>query len=252
MNFFQALSLGFIQGVTEFLPVSSSGHLAITQHFFKFQEANLAFDTFLHFGTLLAVIIFFWKDLFKLKIKDWAIIALGTLPAVIIGLLIKDYIESIITSTMIVAGFLIITGIMNLISDKKLEQENTTTQVTPKQAFIIGLFQAFAIIPGVSRSGSTLFGGLIQKIERREAFKFSFYLSIPAVLGANILQSLDVLKIGLNGISPNLYLIGAITAFITGILSLRVLKYIIEKAKMEVFGWYCIGLGVLVISSFLL
>ena len=151
MNFFQAVFLGFIQGITEFLPVSSSGHLAISQHFLGFKEANLAFDTFLHFGTLLAVIIFFWKDLIKLKIKNWLIIAVGTIPAIFAGLLIKDYIENIITSTVIVAGFLIVTGIINLISDKKLEQERTTTNVSYKNSFIIGLFQAFAIIPGISR-----------------------------------------------------------------------------------------------------
>jgi undecaprenyl-diphosphatase len=247
MNFFQAVFLGFIQGITEFLPVSSSGHLAISQHFLGFKEANLAFDTFLHFGTLLAVIIFFWKDLIKLKIKNWLIIAVGTIPAIFAGLLIKDYIENIITSTVIVAGFLIVTGIINLISDKKLEQERTTTNVSYKNSFIIGLFQAFAIIPGISRSGSTLFGGLIQKLDRKEAFKFSFYLSIPAILGATILQGLDVLEIGLNGITPITYLVGATTAFITGILSLRVFKYIIEKARLEIFGWYCITAGIILI-----
>lgn len=249
MNFFQAVLLGFVQGLTEFLPVSSSGHLAIAQHFLGFKEANLAFDTFLHFGTLLAVIIFFWKDLLKLKIKNWLIIGVGTIPAVFAGLLIKDYIEGIITSTLLVAGFLIVTGIVNLVSDKKLEQKETTTEITFKNAFIIGLFQAVAIIPGISRSGSTLFGGLLQKIDRKEAFKFSFFLSIPAILGATLLQGLDVLEIGLNGVSPLLYLVGAITAFITGISSLKVFKYIIEKARLEIFGWYCISAGVIVLIA---
>lgn len=247
MNFFQAVILGFIQGLTEFLPVSSSGHLAITQHFLGLKEANLAFNTFLHFGTLLAVIIFFWKELLKLKIKNWLVIAVGTIPAVFAGLLIKDYIESIITSTIIVAGFLIVTGIVNLISDKRLEQKETTTEITFKNAFIIGLFQAVAIIPGISRSGSTLFGGLMQKIDRKEAFKFSFFLSIPAILGATLLQGLDVLEIGLNGISPLLYLVGTITAFVTGVSSLKVFKYIIAKARLEIFGWYCIGAGLLLV-----
>jgi undecaprenyl-diphosphatase len=252
MNFFQAVLLGFVQGVTEFLPVSSSGHLAITQHFLGFEEANLAFDTFLHFGTLMAVILFFWKDLLKLKLKNWLIIAVGTIPAVFAGLLIKDYIEGIITSTVIVAGFLILTGIVNLLSDKKLEQKDTTTEITFKTAFIIGLFQAVAIIPGISRSGSTLFGGLMQKLDRKEAFKFSFYLSIPAILGATLLQGLDVLEIGLNGISPALYLVGAITAFITGVSSLKVFKYIIEKARLEIFGWYCIGAGLILVLGSLI
>ncbi|MDH5533204.1 MAG: undecaprenyl-diphosphate phosphatase [Candidatus Pacebacteria bacterium] len=252
MNFFQAVLLGIVQGATEFLPVSSSGHLALTQRFLGFTQANLAFDTFLHFATLLAVIIFFWKDLIKLKLNNWIVIAVGTIPAVIAGLLIKDYIEGIITSTIIVAGFLILTGITNLISDKKLEQTETTKEVTLKSAFIIGLFQAVAIIPGISRSGSTLFGGLLQKLDRKEAFKFSFYLSIPAILGATLLQGLDVLEIGLNGINPSLYLVGAVAAFITGISSLKVFKYIIEKARLEVFGWYCIGVGILFIIGSLL
>jgi undecaprenyl-diphosphatase len=247
MNFLQAIALGFVQGATEFLPVSSSGHLALTQQLFGFKEANLTFDTFLHFGTLLAVILFFWKDLLKLKLKNWLIIAVGTIPAIFVGLLIKDYIESIVTSTLLVSGFLIITGIFNLISDKNLENTNTKKEIGFKIAFITGLFQALAIIPGISRSGSTLLGGLLQKVDRKEAFKFSFYLSIPAILGATLLQGLDVLEIGLNGISPYLYLIGAVTAFITGVSSLRIFKYIIEKAKLEVFGWYCIVVGSLVI-----
>jgi len=247
MNFIQAILLGFIQGATEFLPVSSSGHLAIAQHFLGFKEANLAFDTFLHVGTLLAVILFFWKDLIKLKLKNLLVIAVGTIPAVFVGLIIKNYIESIITSTIIVACFLIVTGIVNLISDKKLNQEDTVSEISFKNAFIIGLFQAVAIIPGISRSGSTLFGGLMQKLSRKDAFKFSFYLSIPAILGATLLQGLDVLEMGLNGISPHLYLIGATAAFITGVSSLKIFKYIIDKARLEVFGWYCISIGVLVL-----
>jgi undecaprenyl-diphosphatase len=243
MNLFQAITLGFVQGITEFLPVSSSGHLALTQRLFGFTEANIAFDTFLHFGTLLAVIIFFWKDLTKLRLKQWLVIAVGTIPAVIAGLLIKDYIESIITSTLLVSGFLIITGVLNLISDKKLQQENTTKDIGFKTALITGIFQAFAIIPGISRSGSTLFGSLIQKIDRREAFRFSFYLAIPAILGATILQGLDVLEMGLNGVNPYLYLVGASVAFITGVSSLKILKYIIDQAKLEIFGWYCISIG---------
>lgn len=248
MNLYQAVALGVIQGITEFLPISSSGHLALTQKLFGFTEANIAFDTFLHFGTLLAVIIFFWKDLIKLKLKQWFIIAVGTIPAVIAGLLIKDYIESIVTSTLLVSGFLIITGILNLISDKKLQQESTTKEIGFKTALITGIFQAFAIIPGISRSGSTLFGSLIQKIDRREAFKFSFYLAIPAVLGATILQGLDVLETGLNGVSPYLYLLGATIAFITGVSSLKVFKYIIDKARLEIFGWYCISVGIIFLS----
>lgn len=243
MNLFQATVLGFIQGITEFLPVSSSGHLALTQQFFGFSEANLAFDTFLHFGTLIAVVIFFWQDLIKLKIKNWLIISVGTIPAVIAGLLIKDQIESIITSTIMVSFFLIITGLFNFISDKKLAQKETIKEIGFKVAFITGLFQAFAIVPGISRSGSTLFGGLIQKIDREEAFKLSFFLSIPAILGATALQSLEVLEIGLNGIHPTLYLIGAVTAFITGFFSLRILRYMIKEARLEIFAWYCVIIG---------
>lgn len=252
MNLFQAVALGFIQGITEFLPVSSSGHLALTQQFFGFQEANLAFDTFLHFGTLIAVIIFFWKDLIKLKLKDWKVIVVGTIPAVFAGLLIKDQIEAIITSTTLVAFFLIITGLFNFFSDKKLEQEGSKKEIGYKTAFITGIFQAFAIIPGISRSGSTLFGGLLQKVEREEAFKLSFFLSIPAIIGATALQSLEVLEMGLNNIQPTLYLLGALTAFITGFFSLRVLKYMIKKAKLNIFGWYCVTIGGIILISSLI
>jgi undecaprenyl-diphosphatase len=252
MNYFQAALLGVIQGITEFLPVSSSGHLVIFQKLLGFVEPQLTFDIFLHFCTLLAVIIFFWKDLLKLKIKHWLVIGAGTVPTMIAGLFFKNIIEGLFASSLLVAVALILTGIMNLLSDKKLDEKETSTEITFKQGLLIGIFQALAITPGISRSGATLFGGLIQKINRREAFKFSFYLSIPAIFGATILQTLDVLKSGIGELNWPIFIVGGVFAFGAGLLSLGIFKYIIEKAKLEIFGWYCLGAGSLfLISNFI-
>lgn len=247
MNYFQAVVLGVIQGITEFLPISSDGHLSIAQQYFGLKEV-LSFDVFLHLATLVAVIIFFWKDIWKLKIKDWVIVAIGTIPAVIMGLWVKDWLESLMHSPIYVGLFLILSGTFNFVSHYLMKHPpQEFTSVTWKKALFIGSFQASAIMPGLSRSGSTMMAGLLQKMDKQSTFKFSFFLAIPAILGATVLQGLDLIETGLGSINAVQYLIGGIAATITGLLSLRLLKFVVDKANFALFGWYCVSLGSLLI-----
>lgn len=248
MNYFQAIFLGIIQGITEFLPISSDGHLSIAQQFFGLKEV-LSFDVFLHLATLVAVIIFFWQDLWKLKFKDYFLVGLGTLPAVVVGLFVKDWLETLMHSSFYVGIFLITSGVFNFISHYKMSKpKENLGQVDWKKSLIIGTFQASAIMPGLSRSGSTMMSGLSLGLDRQTTFRFSFILAIPAIIGATILQSLDVLETGIGNIEWGLYLIGGIAATITGLLSLRLLKYVVDRANFAFFGWYCVLLGMFMIG----
>lgn len=256
MSFWQAILLGVVQGLTEFLPVSSSGHLVLAQHWLGFEEPQLLFDVAVHFSTLFAVAIFFFPVIIKLRFKQWLIIAVGTIPAVVIGLFFKDMIEQLFAAEMIVSGALLVTAGMNFFADKKLESvdakpdndlkvEDKISGLSWLQAVIIGCFQAFAVIPGISRSGSTLAGGLTQKLDRQTAFTFSFLLSLPAIAGATLLQVLDVVETGSLSLGWPILVVGGLAAFISGYASLWVFKKIVTNARLEVFGWYCLGLGLL-------
>lgn len=251
MNILQAVILGIVQGVTEFLPVSSSGHLVIFQSLFQLQEPQLAFDVFLHLSSLLAIIVFFWPKLIKITWKELIIIGVGTIPAVIAGLLFKDALETFFSSIRLVGITLIVTGIINLITDKNLEKNTSDSsrsmkELNWKNAAVIGMFQSVALIPGISRSGSTLAGGIQQKMDRQSAFDFSFFLAIPAILGAGALQFLELFKSGFGAVNVPLFLSGGMAAFLSGFISLKIFSYIIKKARLEWFGWYCISMGILV------
>lgn len=250
MTVFQALLLGLIQGLTEFLPISSSGHLVVAQHFVGLAEASLPFDVFLHFSTLLAVIMYFRHRIIALKSKDWMMIAIASVPAVILGLLLKDWFEVVFRSYYIVLGTLFITGVINLKLGHMLKHSpvEASSEVTPKKALLIGLFQAVALLPGISRSGSTVFGAITQKLSRIEAFSFSFIMSIPVILGGSVLQLLFAYDSGeLATIEWVPFLLGGAAAFLAGVVSLRVFRYVIEKARFEWFGWYCVGLVVVLV-----
>lgn len=249
MNFFQSAILGIVQGVTEFLPVSSTGHLAMASNLLGLEEPQLIFDTFLHLATLLAVIIFFAGDLLKLSKQKMLVIVVGTIPIALSGVFLKDLLE-IFYPTFFVGIFLIITGFINYFSDKRLNTVYEDTKITYKKGFIIGIFQAIAVMPGISRSGITLFAALKQNINREEAFRFSFILSIPAILGAVALQGLTLNKTGIDGINPGFYAVGGLAAFFSALLSLKLLKYIVTSSKLEFFAYYCWIVGGLYLVSF--
>lgn len=247
MNIWQALILGALQGLTEFLPVSSSGHLALAQTWFGIQEPLLVFDVFLHGVSLVAIIIFFFNEIKKINFQQLVVIGFGTIPAVIVGILFKDILENLFHAPILIGLALLVTGINNLISHKLLQKEVEEKPITIKKSLIIGTFQSLALIPGLSRSGTTLLGSLNQKLEKKQAFSFTFLLAIPAILGALTLQIYELTKGTAEIPKISLLLVGGAAALTTSLASLGVMKRLIKEAKFKPFGIYAISLGLFVI-----
>jgi undecaprenyl-diphosphatase len=271
MNLLQAIILGIVQGLTEFLPVSSSGHLVIFQHLFGLQEPALVFDIGVHIGTLVAVIIFFRREINAIimavmrfagaALKREAtlkeirtdpmlnlalFIVVGSVPTAILGLLFRRVADTLFSSMMVVGISLIITGIL-LASTKWIKKEGFTLERFPlPRGLVIGLIQGLAIIPGISRSGSTIATGILLGLDRETAAKFSFLLSIPAVTGAGLLGVKDLLS-G-SDFSITLILVGSVVSGIVGYGALKLLVYIVKQGRMHFFAPYCILAGLLALG----
>ena len=272
MNIFLAIFYGIIQGIAEFLPISSSAHLAIAQIIFSMdnlEASHFTFDILLHLGTLIAVFVVYYKDIFELvpavftmfgkvfkgkfKLKDYTeterfviFVIIATLPLVA-AVFIKDYIEALSGYTKIIGGILILNGIVLFISDKLEKGTVTLENKKPKHALFVGLCQMCAIVPGLSRSGSTITGGLLMGFKREYAVKFSFILSIPAIIGANILSISDVFKNPIPSSDVIPYIAGTIAAAVVGILAMKFLIYISRKSNFRMFSYYCWAVGLLAI-----
>ena len=251
MNILQAIILSIVQGITEFLPISSSGHLAIFQIFWQLPDAPIAFNALLHFGTLGAILAIFHQEIKKiLQKKNWKLIKLiiiGTIPAAIFGFFFQSTIEAqfsslkfISFSFLITASFLISTRIFKTTSEH-LEIKN----LSYFDALIIGIAQATALFPGISRSGITISTGLLRKLKPEIAYKFSFLLAIPVILGAFILQIPGLIQQGHNNYL--IYILGTLISFLTGIISLKILEKILKKGKLFWFSLYLIILSVLIL-----
>lgn len=258
--------LAIIQGIAEFLPISSSAHLIIFRDLFGIGatsvtgEFALAFDIALHFGTLLAIAVYFFKDFLNMvlsgvtkgiKTKEgrlfWYIVV-ATIPAAVVGVLFEDVIESAIRSNFILIGLaLIIMGIIIYAVDKFSKQENNFEKMSFKDAILIGCSQVFALIPGFSRSGTTIAAARGLKLEREDAAKFSFYLSAPVVLGAVVLSVFDSATITAITGNLSIFLIGIGVAFISGLLCIEFLLRYIKKNDFKLFMWYRVVLGIVVI-----
>ena len=242
MNTFYAAILGAVQGLTEFLPISSSGHLVIAQHLVPgFAQPGVLFDVVLHAGTLGAVLFYFRKKIISMNYKYMMLIIIGTIPAVVIGLLFQDQIESIFSNLKLVGIALLVTGVMNYLVDRLKTSKSMPSGL---DAFVIGLGQAFAIVPGISRSGTTIFVATTRRLKREEAAEFSFLLSIPAILGAIALQ---ILKYHNGAINIPSYAAGFIAAFIFGVISIKLLLNLLKSKKLIYFAIYCLILGSLVL-----
>lgn len=275
MTILQAIILGVVQGITEFFPISSSGHLLAIRYLFNFSEAaidNLSFDIALHFGTLLAIGIFFFKDFiamfrdgFKFKGTNgklsfnnltwqgktlWFVIA-GCIPAGIAGILFDDVIENYVRNStympLIIAGTLFVMGILLWLADKKCKSETNIEQMNLKQALLIGVGQMFAIIPGFSRSGTTMTAARAMKLDRESAARFSFLLGAPAILGATILSVKDILAMGID--LP--FIIGVAVSFIVGILAIKLLMDIVKKVGFHWFAVYRVVLAVILVVTYI-
>lgn len=257
MSYPQAIFLAIIQGLTEFLPISSSGHLVIFQKLFGLNPPVL-FDILVHVGTLGAIIVYFLKPLLKISKHTLLLVIIGTIPAMVVGLFLQTYINQIFDSLRLVGIALLITAGLLLVSKRfkllnrrfKPARQSLALKALaggyPKwqDALFVGIFQALAILPGVSRSGSTIVAGLARKLDRETAFRFSFYLAIPAILGALALQIPDLIGGQVNYLSQGI--LGMIIAGAVGYEALKILEKTLLGAKLWLFGIYCLVLGIII------
>ena len=263
MSILDAIILGLVQGVAEFLPISSSGHLAILHNLFNMSDlggSHMFFDVLLHFGTLIAICFMYWGDIKAMftqtidmfsgraidsdgrrrrfpQARLFMLIIVATLPLVLI-LPVHKYIEALSNSTVYVGIALILTGCMLLVADKMSKGTKTEKNMLFTDALIIGLCQCVATLPGLSRSGTTITAGIATGHDRSYAVKFSLLMSIPAVLGATLIELIDALK---TGIDPSLipaYLFGMIAAMISGVLSIGLLRMIARRTRFGGFSYY--------------
>ena len=269
MTYLTAFLLGLVQGVAEFLPISSSGHLAIAQNLLGLEDAGSVpefFDVLLHLGTLIAVFAAYWTDICEMVVEFFRgigdlvhrstpspvpparrlilQIVVGTLPLFAV-LPIRKHVQGLTNNMVFVGAALIVTGILLFLCDRVRKGRKTERSATWLDALLVGVGQAVATLPGVSRSGMTITAGCFVGYERRFAVRFSFLLSIPAVLGANILSIGDAVQTGINGAEVPMYLVGVVTAAVTGYLCIRLLKYVADKGRFGAFAYYCWAVGIL-------
>lgn len=251
MTLLDILFLAVVQGIAEFLPISSSGHLVVIEELLLPESAGADLNIVLHSGTLLSILVFYWRRVSRLIFDDRRVLLLliaGTLPAVVLGLLIKTTYEPLLESALLAGPMLLLTGWL-LLRTKSLEQGALVYQrLSYRHALLIGIFQALALLPGVSRSGSTIFAGLLVGLDRRSAATFSFLLAIPAIAGANLLELREMLAGEAAPSSVGLMAAGAGVAFVVGLGSLAWLIRWIERGKLHYFAYWCIpvGIGVLI------
>lgn len=269
MTILSSVVLGLIQGIAEFLPISSSGHLAIAEQLLGMKGVSDIpefFDVLLHLGTLLAVFVAYWDDIcamvseFFAGIRDIAhrstptpvpparrmilLLILGTLPLLLV-LPIKDTVESLSGNMYFVGGALIVTGCLLFASDRVKKGRKSEKNATVADVLLVGCAQAIATCPGISRSGTTITAGCFLGFERKFAVRFSFLLSIPAVLGANILALRDALEADVDWASVPVYLVGVAVAAVSGYLSIRLLRYVADKGRFGAFAYYCWCVGIM-------
>jgi undecaprenyl-diphosphatase len=257
--------LAIIQGITEFLPVSSSGHLVVVQELFKQcgyplpKNETLTLDVVLHFGTLLSVVVFFWRRIWELLTQDWRVIALlivGSIPAGIAGFTLKKHFEAMFENPLGVGCLFFVTGALLLWADRRPAGEIKYQQMSYWQALIVGLFQAIAILPGVSRSGSTITAGVGVGLRRRDAATFSFLLAIPAIAGAGLKEGYDrfwkhgheYTQLLHQGDFALMLAVGTLVSFVIGLLALWWLIGWLEKGRLHWFAWWVFGMGTVVIA----
>lgn len=266
MGYIDAIILGIVQGLTEFLPISSSGHLVIFEHLLNLNLDNIAFEVFVHFGTLLSVLLIYAGDIWQMvkrfcygvthrnirqSFRDDSyfrlsiFILIGTVPAVLAGLFLQDFFESVFHNLQLVGFTLLVTGTVILLTNFIHKK---AVQLTASKALLIGIAQSIAIFPGISRSGFTISCALFTGVSRDDAARFSFLLAVPAIFGATLLHAVDLVKNGMptdTGVIP--ILVGFFCAFVVGYLAIRFLLSIIRSGKFGWFAPYCFIAGLVVI-----
>lgn len=250
MGILEAIVLGIVQGLTEFLPVSSSGHLVLLQNVFGISEPQLFFDTMLHLGTLVAVVIVMWKsivDIFKNFFSKMTLfLIVATIPAVLATLLFGDFFEGTFSGTYLGYGFLLTACVLTL-SEKISDRVNRKREIGMSSTITMGVMQAVSIFPGVSRAGSTIAGGLVSGIDRRQAASFSFLMSIPAILGSVVLQGAKVFSDSSINVELLPTIVGAVCAAISGYFAIKFMLALISKKRLYGFAIYVAVLGIFVL-----
>ncbi|MEZ0184164.1 MULTISPECIES: undecaprenyl-diphosphate phosphatase [Flavobacterium] len=253
MNTLQAIVLAIIEGITEFLPVSSTGHMIIASSFFGIAHDDFTklFTIVIQLGAILSVVILYFKRFFQ-TLDFYFKLLVAFIPAVVLGLLLSDFIDGLLENPVTVAISLLIGGLILLKVDEWFNTPNSTEtsqEISYLQAFKIGLFQCLAMIPGVSRSGASIVGGMSQKLSRTTAAEFSFFLAVPTMLGATVKKCYDYYKAGfeLSHDQINLLIIGNIVAFIVALLAIKTFIGFLTKNGFKVFGYYRIIAGIILL-----
>ena len=269
MNVFETIVIAIVEGLTEFLPVSSTGHMIIAQNLLGVESTDFvkAFTFIIQFGAILSVLVLYWKRFFQLnrtplpegtpvvkrflhKYDFYWKLFIAFIPAAVFGLLFSDAIDAMLERVEVVAVMLIIGGIFMIFCDRIFNKGSEDTVVTEKRAFIVGLFQCISMIPGVSRSMATIVGGMAQRMTRKAAAEFSFFLAVPTMLGATVYKVYDLIKEGgMEIITDNIstLLIGNAVAFIVALLAIKFFINFVTKYGFKAFGWYRIVVGALIL-----
>jgi len=267
VSWLQAIFLGILQGATEFLPVSSSGHLVLVPYLLGWTRHSLALDVLLHVGTMVAVVIYFWNDLWTLALAAlesvrtrsladpqarlaWALV-IGSIPAALIGFLFEDFVEGLFGTPRAAAAFLLGTALLLVLSEYLSTRERALETLTWRDALLIGLAQTLALAPGLSRSGATIAAGLLLGYRRDEATRFSFLLAVPIVLGGGAYQ---LLKAALSGMGQADWLVmglGGLAAGVTGYFAIAGLLAYVRRHPLYPFAAYCALFGLLVLTGIL-
>lgn len=247
MTIVQAIILGAVQGITEFFPISSSGHLVVLQSLFGLKE-QLVFDIFLHLGTTAAILIYFRKEIIALltDVRSIALIIAASIPTVIIGFLFKDAVEKFFGMPNVVGYMLIITGILLFAANFYERFMLPRRSLGFINSIIIGIAQGIAVMPGISRSGATIGIGMLCGIDKEKAFKFSFLLAIPAVLGASVLK-IHKIGQGITGKDAVCFIAGGLVAMVVGLIAIKILFNALVRNKLYIFGIYCFLIGAIII-----
>jgi len=252
MTVLQSIILGLVQGLTEFLPISSSGHLVLFQQFFGLQEGVLTFDVMVHIGTLVAVFAVFWEDIVAILKKPWQkltwLIIVATIPTGVMGLLFKDFFDRLFASGESLGFEFIATGFIIWFADRVRVRDKGIAEMSNFDAVFVGVMQGIAILPAVSRSGLTIAGALFRGIDRETAARFSFLVSIPAIAGAALLDLKDLPVAELTAQATVLPLItGPVVAAISGYFAIKFMLRLLQRGSMRGFSYYVWALGALVI-----
>ena len=271
LELIEAIFLGTVQGLTEFLPVSSSGHLLLGQYFLGLDQARfgLSFDVAMHLGTLVAVVIFFWRDLVRMAFAFLSslltrslpadpdgrlayLVLASTVPAALIGYFLEDLFETVVRSPWVVVFNLVLVGVLLIIGEAVGRRARTASKLTFREALGIGLAQAAALVPGVSRSGATITLGLFLGLRREEAARFSFLMSVPIIAGAGALQMAEVVSEGMGAHDALLFVVGFVSSAVVGYLAIRFFLRFVLNHSLRAFAYYRFGLAAVVAALLIL